>query len=112
MVLKYKPNLYANILFNLLNAILSLFTFLSVVPFLRILFTEEKIQTADVESQTSTDYWYSRLANNLDAFVAENGKEHALLYMCIAIVIFGAAQEPRELFRPIQLGNHSNWCGA
>lgn len=87
MVLKYKPNLYANILFNLLNAILSLFTFLSVVPFLRILFTEEKIQTADVESQTSTDYWYSRLANNLDAFVAENGKEHALLYMCIAIVI-------------------------
>jgi len=87
MVLKYKSNLYANILFNLLNAILSLFTFLSVVPFLRILFTEEKIQTADVESQTSTDYWYSRLANNLDAFVAENGKEHALLYMCIAIVI-------------------------
>jgi subfamily B ATP-binding cassette protein MsbA len=87
MVLKYKPNLYANILFNLLNAILSLFTFLSVVPFLRILFTEEKIQTANAESQSSTDYWYSRLANNLDAFVAENGKEHALLYMCIAIVI-------------------------
>lgn len=87
MVLKYKTNLYANIFFNLLNAILSLFTFLSVVPFLRILFTEEKIQTADVNSQTSTDYWYSRLANSLDAFVAENGKEQALLYMCIAIVI-------------------------
>lgn len=88
MVAKYKVNLYANIFFNLLNAVLSLFTFLAVVPFLRILFTEESVAQANVASdQMTTEYWYSRLANGLDAFVVENGKEEALLYMCVAIVL-------------------------
>ena len=36
-VLPYKANLAVNIICNILNAFLSLFTFLSVVPFLRIL---------------------------------------------------------------------------
>lgn len=88
MVAKYKVNLYANIFFNLLNAVLSLFTFLSVVPFLRILFTEESVAKANVAAdQMSTEYWYSRLANGLDSFVVEHGKEEALLYMCISIVL-------------------------
>ncbi|MDG1260117.1 MAG: ABC transporter ATP-binding protein [Flavobacteriales bacterium] len=88
MVAKYKVNLYANIFFNLLNAVLSLFTFLSVVPFLRILFTEESVAKANVASdQMTTEYWYSRLANGLDSFVVEHGKEEALLYMCVAIVL-------------------------
>ena len=38
LVLRYRLNLAGNIAFNALGSILSLFTFLAIVPFLRILF--------------------------------------------------------------------------
>ena len=87
MVLSYKRNLWANMIFNLLNAVLSLFTFLSVVPFLRILFSDAEQVAPDATSQTTGDYWYSYLAYELDAYVAENGQLSALMWMCIGIVI-------------------------
>ena len=79
----YKPNLYANIVFNVLNAFLSLFTFLSVVPFLRILFSTG---TTEV-SNSGDDFGYAKIAAWLDAYVAENGRGEALFWMCIFIVV-------------------------
>ena len=38
LVLRYRLNLAGNIAFNALGSVLSLFTFLAIVPFLRILF--------------------------------------------------------------------------
>ena len=38
LVLRYRLNLAGNIVFNALGSVLSLFTFLAIVPFLRILF--------------------------------------------------------------------------
>lgn len=79
----YKSNLYANIAFNVLNAFLSLFTFLSVVPFLRILFATEPME----KSTDGDDFGYAKIAGWLDAYVAENGRGEALFYMCIFIVV-------------------------
>jgi subfamily B ATP-binding cassette protein MsbA len=88
MVKAYKRNLYANIFFNFLNAILSLFTFLSVVPFLRILFTTQtRDTTADTANQSSGELWYGEIAGALDAYVVENGQGAALLWMCVFIVV-------------------------
>jgi subfamily B ATP-binding cassette protein MsbA len=88
MVKAYKRNLYANIFFNFLNAILSLFTFLSVVPFLRILFTTQtRDTTADTAKQSSGELWYGEIAGALDAYVVENGQGAALLWMCVFIVV-------------------------
>ena len=48
LVTRYRFNLLVNVLCNVLNALLSLFTFLSVVPFLRILFTSESEKVARI----------------------------------------------------------------
>jgi len=78
----YKWNLLANALLNLLGAILSLFTFLSVVPFLRILFggdsEELSVPTADLPG---------RIGGWFDSYLAVVGASHALVSICCAVVI-------------------------
>lgn len=89
LVLRYRLNLAGNIAFNALGSILSLFTFLAIVPFLRILFrTEPAAGAADsAESGEGAEALFARLATHLDAFVAEHGAEQALLWMCGAIAV-------------------------
>lgn len=87
MVKKYKANLYANIVFNVLNAVLSLFTFLSVVPFLRILFNPGQSNAAVEPATNGGEYWYGLLASKLDGYVAEHGAASALFWMCVFIVV-------------------------
>ena len=89
LVLRYRLNLAGNIVFNALGSVLSLFTFLAIVPFLRILFRTDG--GADPASATPTgdgaDALFARLAEGLDAFVVEHGAEQALLWMCGAIAV-------------------------
>lgn len=83
-VLPYKANLAVNIICNILNAFLSLFTFLSVVPFLRILFGGT---SANVAVELPSDAaGIERLSGQFDAFVQSVGTEAALLYICLGIV--------------------------
>ena len=83
-MLPYKANLAVNIICNILNAFLSLFTFLSVVPFLRILFGGT---SADVAVELPADAaGIERLSGQFDAFVQSVGTEAALLYICLGIV--------------------------
>ena len=84
-VLPYKANLAVNIICNILNAFLSLFTFLSVVPFLRILFGSD---AADAAVELPADVGgIERLSGQFDAFVQSVGTEAALLYICLGIVL-------------------------
>jgi len=89
LVLRYRLNLAGNIAFNALGSILSLFTFLAIVPFLRILFRMEPAAGAadSAESGEGAEALFARLATHLDAFVAEHGAEQALLWMCGAIAV-------------------------
>lgn len=83
-VLPYKANLAVNIICNILNAFLSLFTFLSVVPFLRILFGGD---AADAAVELPADAGgIERLSGQFDAFVQSVGTEAALFYICLGIV--------------------------
>ncbi len=81
-VLPYKANLAVNIICNVLNAFLSLFTFLSVVPFLRILFGGGEL-TPTLDSEAAV---IEQLSGQFDAFVRTAGAETALLWICIGIV--------------------------
>jgi len=89
LVLRYRLNLAGNIAFNALGSVLSLFTFLAIVPFLRILFrTAPAAGAADsAESGEGAEALFARLSTHLDAFVAEHGAEQALLWMCGAIAV-------------------------
>ena len=79
----YRLNLVVNVVCNILNAFLSLFTFLSVVPFLRILFQSGQDTAAVIEipSGSGVEKWSAYF----DAFVLEIGPSRALSYICIGI---------------------------
>lgn len=81
---KYSFHLYVAVLFNILNALLSLFTFASLVPLLRIIFQtyEETPQMPDADAGTSVGYWYELLCYKMDTFVQQNGELNALLMVC------------------------------
>ena len=83
-LLPYKSNLAVNVVCNVLNAFLSLFTFLSVVPFLRILFQTGDSSPAEV---TLSDSGLERIGATFDGFVADFGASTVLLWICVGIVI-------------------------
>ncbi|RPG81644.1 MAG: ABC transporter ATP-binding protein [Crocinitomicaceae bacterium TMED114] len=88
LVLRYRLNLAGNIAFNALGSVLSLFTFLAIVPFLRILFrTGNAAPDQGAENGGQADAVFARLSQSLDALVAVHGAERALLFMCGAIAI-------------------------
>lgn len=87
LVLGYRLNLVGNILFNALGSVLSLFTFLAIVPFLRILFQTGEEQAGASDASGTAQAWFARLSQHLDAFVAARGAEQALLWMCGAIAV-------------------------
>ena len=87
LVLRYRINLAGNIVFNALGSVLSLFTFLAIVPFLRILFRTGDATATNEPADDGADALISSLAQYLDAFVAEHGAEQALLWMCGSIAI-------------------------
>lgn len=86
---EYKSSILSNFLFNVLNAFFSLFTFLSVVPFLKIiLIDEERVAVMpDTPDHFSANYWWDLLSYRLDIFIQERGKVQALFMMCVIILI-------------------------
>jgi ATP-binding cassette, subfamily B, bacterial MsbA len=89
LVKAYKRGLYANLFFNLLNAVLSLFTFAAIVPFLRILFgvyDHQPTMPAPTEGMSGR-YYYELLTYKLDFFIQTNGAIEALAWMCVFIVL-------------------------
>ena len=81
LVKGYRAELLSNFVFNVLNAIFSLFTFFSVVPFLYILFRVEK------ESASTDSGVMNSLSTWLNKFIAEHGQMQTLALMCGVIVI-------------------------
>ena len=89
LVLRYRLNLIGNIAFNALGSVLSLFTFLAIVPFLRILFQTGGSSDAasGAEGNAETHPVFAGITHALDTYVAANGAEQALLMMCGAIAV-------------------------
>ncbi len=79
----YKKELISNFLLNVVNSVFSLFTFLSVVPFLYILF---KVQQTAGPSANGNKWW--QIAEQaLNAYVERHGEINALMLMCGVIVL-------------------------
>lgn len=78
----YKKELLVNFLMNIVNSIFSLFTFLSVVPFLYILF---KVQNQN--DAGSNNKWWQIAEQALNGYVSKHGEINALMLMCGVIVV-------------------------
>ncbi|MFN0031946.1 MAG: ABC transporter transmembrane domain-containing protein, partial [Flavobacteriales bacterium] len=84
LVKGYRAELVSNFIFNVLNAIFSLFTFLSIVPFLYILF---KVDDDCDCPPKETDGFMQTLTTWLNGFITEYGQLMTLAAMCGFIVI-------------------------
>ena len=78
----YKRELLSNFLLNIVNAVLSLFTFLSVVPFLYILFNVE-----GSANPAQNAGWWQKAESMLTGYVNVHGQVSALMLMCLVIVL-------------------------
>lgn len=84
MLRDYKSSLVWNFVFNILNAVFSLFTFLAVVPFLYILFDVEKGGSVPVSQASGL---WDQLKVYIANYIAVEGKGMMLFWMCVFIVI-------------------------
>ena len=89
---EYKLNTISNIIFNILYALFSALSFLTLIPMLKVLFGKEEIV---LEKPTykgilnSLDYCKELLNYNLSKLSLENGKQNALLLViCLVIIVF------------------------
>ena len=80
----YKGSLVWNFFFNILNAIFSLFTFLSVVPFLYVLFEVNQGGSAPISQAKGL---WDQFKDQLNGAILEQGKPQVLLLMCLFIVV-------------------------
>ena len=80
----YKGSLVWNFFFNILNAIFSLFTFLSVVPFLYVLFEVNQGGSAPISQAKGL---WDQFKDQLNGSILEHGRPHVLLLMCLFIVV-------------------------
>lgn len=82
----YRWNLVSNAVLNAIGAVLSLFSFLSVVPFLRILFSGKSTPTK-VEVVPLADDIPGKIGAWFDGYVLEGGDSRALITVCIVVVV-------------------------
>lgn len=86
----YKGEMAANIFFNLLSTILSLFSFAAIIPVLQILFglSENTTQYVDLATVASLSDWLSALKNNLYCWMSEQMAVHGGGYMLFLLGLF------------------------
>ncbi len=86
----YKGEMAANIFFNLLSTILSLFSFAAIIPVLQILFglSETTAQPIDMSTVTSLSDWLSAVKNNLYFWMESQIAVHGGGYMLFVLGTF------------------------
>lgn len=89
----YRKELILNVVFNVLSAVLSLFSFAAIIPVLHILFGISAVDNYFIEWSTATGIsdWLAIAKNNIfyfiGVFVADNGSGMMLFLLGIFLVI-------------------------
>jgi subfamily B ATP-binding cassette protein MsbA len=87
LIKPYKASLLSNFLFNVLNAVFSLFTFASLIPFLQIILKAgSSPEKPSEDSSFINNLWYE-LSLKLESYISVHGQLSALLWMCFGIII-------------------------
>ncbi len=90
-ILKYiKPYFGKTIwytIFNGLSVVFALFSFTMVFPFLKILFTPDKLVTEPVEFSFNSEAIIHNFFYFLSGIIKTNGAITALMYVCLAVII-------------------------
>ena len=84
----YWGSIVLNLVFNLLTIFFSLFSFALVGPFLTLLFKEGAVEAvAKPEFALTSDYLMGYLNWFMSSLIASGGKYHALIFMCLLLLV-------------------------
>ena len=84
----YKWFVVQNIVYNILGAFFALFSFVMVIPFLRLLFNNQDVVAEPVEFHLSTQYFLSMLNYYMAKMMIAYDKGGALIMVSILVVVF------------------------
>ena len=83
----YWGSIVLNLVFNLITIFFSLFSFALVGPFLTLLFKEGVVEkVAKPEFAFTSDYLMGYLNWFMSSLIADGGKYHALVFMCLLLL--------------------------
>ena len=84
----YWGSIVLNLVFNLITIFFSLFSFALVGPFLTLLFNEGVVEkVAKPEFAFTSDYLMGYLNWFMSSLIADGGKYHALVFMCLLLLV-------------------------
>lgn len=84
---KYRRNVSLNILSNIFMVVFSVFSIPMLIPFLEILFGQKELVTEAKPSGFDIPTLVHNFNYELSQIIINNGKERALIYLCVAIVV-------------------------
>ncbi len=84
----YKWYVVQNVLYNILGAFFALFSFAMVIPFLKVLFSNQELVTEAMEFKLSTDYFIHTLNFYMGKIMQTHDGVGALVLVSILVVIF------------------------
>ena len=84
----YWGSIVLNLVFNLITIFFSLFSFALVGPFLTLLFKEGAVEVvAKPDFAFTSDYLMGYLNWFMSSLIADGGKYHALIFMCLLLLV-------------------------
>jgi len=84
----YKWYVIQNVVYNILGAFFALFSFVMVIPFLRVLFGDQQVVIEPMEFQLSTDYLMHTLNFYIGKIMGTHDAAGALVLVSLLVVIF------------------------
>ena len=84
---KYRRNVLLNVLSNILMVFFSVFSIPMLIPFLEILFGQKQLVTTRKPFSMKIDVLVNNFNYELSQIILNNGKERALIYLCVGIVV-------------------------
>lgn len=100
-VVPYKWYVIQNVIYNILGAFFGLFSYVMVIPFLRVLFGNQPVVTEPMEFVLSTEYFGHTLNYYMGKIMLIHGDAGALILVSVLVVIFSLLKNGAMF-----LGNH------
>lgn len=100
-LIPYKGKVAQNIIFNVLGAFFTLFSFAMVIPFLKVLFENQAMVTEPAEFKLSMDYFLHTLNYYMSKMMVNRGALGALSLVSVLVVVLSLL---KNVF--IYLANH------
>lgn len=100
-VLPYKWYVAQNVLYNILGAFFGLFSYVMVIPFLRVLFGNQPLVTEPMDFALNTEYFAHTLNYYMGKIMLIHGDSGALVLVSVLVVIFSLLKNGF-----VFLGNH------